>query len=268
MPTPPAPAWISTVSPACRWPNSNRQSSAVPNATGTHATGDDVGAVGHGPGEDRGHRGELGVRAPEVRRDDPLPDVPVGHAGADLADRARALVTDDVRHGRHLAARAVEGVATLDADRLDLDEHAALVARRDRRRLRSGARRADRSRSTRRLSSAGCYGDELSSSPLAGQPALGTCERRRRAPRRPSVSSQRSSRAAASGAARRSDCGGRRAASPRSPSSARSPTIAYALRSVISSAVAMSRSRMPGSRAMHSRTRPCFVKKLQFAMPH
>ena len=39
MPTPPAPAWTSTVSPACRWPNSKRQSSAVPNATGTHATG-------------------------------------------------------------------------------------------------------------------------------------------------------------------------------------------------------------------------------------
>ena len=36
-PTPPAPAWMSTVSPDCRWPNSNRQSWAVPNATGTHA---------------------------------------------------------------------------------------------------------------------------------------------------------------------------------------------------------------------------------------
>jgi hypothetical protein len=34
VPTPLAPAWISTVSPAFRWPNSNKQSSAVPNATG------------------------------------------------------------------------------------------------------------------------------------------------------------------------------------------------------------------------------------------
>jgi hypothetical protein len=32
------PAWISTVSPVVRCPNSNRQSSAVPNAIGTQAT--------------------------------------------------------------------------------------------------------------------------------------------------------------------------------------------------------------------------------------
>ena len=37
IPTPLAPAWISTVSPAWSRPNSNRQSSAVPNGTGTHA---------------------------------------------------------------------------------------------------------------------------------------------------------------------------------------------------------------------------------------
>ena len=37
MPTPPAPAWISTVSPAFSLPNSKRQSSAVPNGTGTAA---------------------------------------------------------------------------------------------------------------------------------------------------------------------------------------------------------------------------------------
>src|SRR5205085_1248601 len=36
-PTPPAPAWMSTVSPDRRWPNSKRQSSAVPKATGTQA---------------------------------------------------------------------------------------------------------------------------------------------------------------------------------------------------------------------------------------
>ncbi len=37
MPTPPAPAWTSTVSPAWRRPSSNRQSSAVPTGMGTQA---------------------------------------------------------------------------------------------------------------------------------------------------------------------------------------------------------------------------------------
>ena len=37
MPTPLAPAWMSTLSPACRRPNSNRQSLAVPKGTGTQA---------------------------------------------------------------------------------------------------------------------------------------------------------------------------------------------------------------------------------------
>src|SRR5215211_5848821 len=36
-PTPLAPACTRTVSPGCRCPNSNRQSSAVPHGTGTHA---------------------------------------------------------------------------------------------------------------------------------------------------------------------------------------------------------------------------------------
>src|SRR5918994_1606417 len=36
-PTPPAPAWMSTVSPGCRPPNSNRQSWAVANSIGTPA---------------------------------------------------------------------------------------------------------------------------------------------------------------------------------------------------------------------------------------
>ena len=78
---------------------------AVGNGHARH--GDDVGTVGHGPGQDRRHHGELGVRAPEVGRDDPLSDLPVGHARADLTDRARTLVTDHVRHGRHLAARGL-----------------------------------------------------------------------------------------------------------------------------------------------------------------
>ena len=40
---------------------------------------------------------ELRVRAGQHRRDDALTDVPVRDAVADLADRARALVADDVR---------------------------------------------------------------------------------------------------------------------------------------------------------------------------
>ena len=159
MPTPPAPAWISTVSPACRWPNSNRQSSAVPNATGTHATAMMSAPSGTGHVTIAGTDVELGVRAPEVRRDDALADVTIGHAVADLADRARALVADDVRNGRHLAARAVERVAALDADRLDLDDARRRRRPPDRRRPRSGTRRADRSRSKRRPSWPGCYVD-------------------------------------------------------------------------------------------------------------
>ena len=62
--------------------------------------GDDVGAVGDRPRHDRGHDDELGVRTPQHRRDDALADVPVGDAFADLADRARALVADDVRRRR------------------------------------------------------------------------------------------------------------------------------------------------------------------------
>src|SRR5262249_819639 len=36
-------------------------------------------------------------------------------------------VTDDVGHGGHLAAGPVQRVAALDADRLDVDEHAARI---------------------------------------------------------------------------------------------------------------------------------------------
>ena len=81
---------------------------------------DEIGAVGHRPGDDRGHGHALGVRSPEVGAHDALTDLAIGHALADLDDRARALVADDVRHRRHLAAGAVERVAALDADRLDL----------------------------------------------------------------------------------------------------------------------------------------------------
>ena len=124
-PTPPAPAWISTVSPVVRWPNSNRQSSAVPNATGTqaHLTMSPPSGIGHVM-IDRG-RELLRVRTPETGRDDALPDGAIGDAFADLADRPRALVADDVRRRRHLAAGAVQRVAALDADRFDVDQHGA-----------------------------------------------------------------------------------------------------------------------------------------------
>ena len=67
------------------------------------------------------------MRSPEVGRDDALTHVTIGHALPDFANRACALVPDDVGNGRHLAAGAVERVAPLDADRLDLDEHATGV---------------------------------------------------------------------------------------------------------------------------------------------
>ena len=72
MPTPLAPAWISAVSPACRRPNSNRQSSAVPKGTGTQAASSVVTPVGDRPAERLAHRPELGVRPVEAHGDDPV----------------------------------------------------------------------------------------------------------------------------------------------------------------------------------------------------
>ena len=88
---------------------------------------DEIGAVGYRPRDHRGHGHALGVRAPEVRADDALADLAIGDALADLDDRARALVADDVRHGGHLAAGPVQRVAALDADRLDLDDDPARI---------------------------------------------------------------------------------------------------------------------------------------------
>ena len=108
-----------------------------------------------------GHRDQLRVRARQHRRHDALTDVTVGDAVADLADRARALVADDVRRRRSSSPpAAVQRVAALDADRLDLDR----ARRRDRTpgrgRPRSGTPRAGRSRSTRRLSRGALYDRE------------------------------------------------------------------------------------------------------------
>src|SRR5665811_960642 len=57
--------------------------------------------------------------------DDALSDAAFGDLVADLDDRPGALVADDVGRRRHLTAGTVEGVATLDADRLDADHHVA-----------------------------------------------------------------------------------------------------------------------------------------------
>ena len=68
------------------------------------------------------------MRARQHRGHHPLADVAVADSLADLPDRARALVTHDVRRRRHHAAGAVEGVTALDADGLDLDQHGARAA--------------------------------------------------------------------------------------------------------------------------------------------
>ena len=106
-PTPPAPAWTSTVSPAFRWPNSNRQSSAVPN--GHRDAGPQVeierrpGAPTCSPRAPRPAR--RASRPSDVRP--PLAHREVGDVRADLAHRAGALVADDVRAARQLAAGTV-----------------------------------------------------------------------------------------------------------------------------------------------------------------
>ena len=86
--------------------------------------GHNVGAVGDGPCHQGGDGDELGVGARQHGGDDPLADPAVLDALADLPDRAGALVADDVGRRRHLPTAAVESVAALDADGLDLDEHA------------------------------------------------------------------------------------------------------------------------------------------------
>ena len=124
-PTPPAPAWMSTVSPARRWPNSKRQSSAVPYSIGTPGRLLEGQAVGNGPGAAGRHAHHLGVRAVAHAGDHRLADVEVLDSLADLADHARGLVADDVRGRGQDAALAVEQVTALDADGGHVDEQPA-----------------------------------------------------------------------------------------------------------------------------------------------
>ena len=116
---------MSTVSPACEVTELEEAVVGGAERDRDARDRDDVGAVGDRPRDDRRDRDQLGVRTPEHRRDDALADVTIGHVGADLADRARALVADDVRRHRQHAAGAVQRVAAFDADRLDLDQDAA-----------------------------------------------------------------------------------------------------------------------------------------------
>ena len=122
-PTPPAPAWTSTVSPARRWPNSNRQSSAVPYSIGTPAACSRERPSGTAQVAAGRHAHQLGVRAvahawPRRAGRRAKPSTPV----ADLADDAGGLVADDVRRGGQDAALAVEQVAALHADGGHVDE--------------------------------------------------------------------------------------------------------------------------------------------------
>ena len=73
----------------------------------------------------RRHRRQLGVAAEAHRRHDRLADGERRDVGTDLADPARGLVPHHVRRRRHRAAGAVQQVAALDPDGLDLEDDPA-----------------------------------------------------------------------------------------------------------------------------------------------
>ena len=106
----------------------NRHSWAVPNATGTHAADAASSPSGIGQVVIAGNGPLGGVRARHVQGHDPVADRAVLDAGADLDDRARGEVADDVRDRRRRRAGAGQQVAALDADRLDVDQDAAVGA--------------------------------------------------------------------------------------------------------------------------------------------
>ena len=87
-----------------------------------------VQAVRDRPGGQSRHGALRRVRPGRVQGDDAVADRAVLDAGTDVGDRARREVPDDVRHGRELRPGAVEQVAALDADRLDVDDHVAVGA--------------------------------------------------------------------------------------------------------------------------------------------
>ena len=125
MPTPPAPAWISAVSPSRRRPNSNRQSSAVPKGTGTQAASsvDTPSGIFQAKPSAAVLRSACDPSSPTVTARSPT--AKPCDVRPDLGHRAGALVPDDVGHPGQLAAQPVQRVAALDAHRLDVDQDVA-----------------------------------------------------------------------------------------------------------------------------------------------
>ncbi len=68
------------------------------------------------------------MRAVEPHGDGAVPHREARHVRADLGHGAGGLVADDVRHPGQVAPQPVERVATLDADRLHVDEDVARAA--------------------------------------------------------------------------------------------------------------------------------------------
>jgi hypothetical protein len=123
-PTPPEPPCTRTVSPDRRWPNSKRQSSAVPNSTGTAAALLERHGVRYRPRLPGGDAGQLGVGPVHHHGDDALADRESLDAVADVAHDAARLVADDVRDRHQLTLPPVDQVTSLYADGPHLDEQA------------------------------------------------------------------------------------------------------------------------------------------------
>ena len=103
-----------------------RHSCAVPNATGMQAAFAGSSPSGTGQVMIAGTTRFCRVRAVGVEGDHLVADGGVLDAGADLDDRAGAEVADDVRGLGRWRRRAGEQIAALDADRLDVQQHAAV----------------------------------------------------------------------------------------------------------------------------------------------
>jgi len=109
------------VSPATKRPNSKRQSSAVPQETGTQAASLVESASGNLPGERLWHRPLL-AWDPSTHGDRAVTHHKVRSLLPDGAHRACALVADDVRQPAHLATETVGACPTLDAHGLDVNQ--------------------------------------------------------------------------------------------------------------------------------------------------
>ena len=103
------------------------EEAVVGRAEGHRDAGRVVGAraVGDLPGERFGRGAALGVGAVDADGHGAVPDCEAAHVRAHLADGARALVAHDVRRLPDVAAQAIERVAALDTDRLDVDQDVA-----------------------------------------------------------------------------------------------------------------------------------------------